>query len=104
MRSFEKVDFYAELKSHFTMLQTNARTGYEYCIATRAALDPEGDEERHELTFRADKACADMLRYERTLMYIAELQEIETGCGSLMWLEKSHLNSLYGMMVGGKNE
>lgn len=77
MRSFEKVNFYAELKSHFTMLQTNARTGYEYCIATRAALDPEDDDERHELTDRADCYFADMLRYERALMYIEELQDKE---------------------------
>lgn len=77
MRSFEKVNFYAELKSHFLMLQTNARTGYEYCIATRAALDPEDDDERHELTHRADRYFADMLRYERSLMYIEELQDRE---------------------------
>lgn len=75
MRSFEKVDFYAEMKSHFTMLQTNARTGYEYCIATRAALDPEDNDERHELTHRADRYFADMLRYERALMYTEELQD-----------------------------
>lgn len=77
MRSFEKADFYAEMKSHFTMLQTNARNGYEYCIAMRAALDPEDDDERHEMTHRADRYCADMLRYERVLMYIEELRYIE---------------------------
>lgn len=77
MRAYEKASFYAELKSHFTMLQANARTGYEYCIATRAALDPEDDDERHELTHRADRYFADMLRYERALMYIEELQDKE---------------------------
>ena len=77
MRAYEKANFYAELKSHFTMLQTNARTGYEYCIATRAALDPEDDDERYELTHRVDQYFADMLRYERALMYIEELQDKE---------------------------
>lgn len=77
MRSLDKADFYAELKSHFMMLQTNARTGYEYCIAMRTALDPEDDDERHELTHRADRYCADMLRYERAMMYTEELQEKE---------------------------
>ena len=77
MRSFEKVDFYAELKSHFTMLQTNARTGYEQCISMRAALDQEDYDEWLELTHRADRYFADMLRYERALMYIEELQDKE---------------------------
>lgn len=77
MMMCEKNQFYATIKSYFIMLQSNTRTEYEYCISTRAALDPEDDEERHELTFRADKACADMLRYERALMYIGELQARE---------------------------
>lgn len=77
MMMWDKRQFYATIKSYFIMLQSNTRTEYEYCIATRAALDPEDDEERHELTCRADKACADMLRYERALAYIAELQSRE---------------------------
>lgn len=77
MRAYEKMNFYAELKSHFTMLQTSAKNEYEYCVSTRAALDPEDEDERHELTFRADRCCADMLRYERALMYIEELRDRE---------------------------
>ena len=77
MTPYEKKNFYAELKTYFNVLQTNARTEFEYCIATRVALDPEDDDERHELTHRADRYFADMLRYERALMYIEELQEKE---------------------------
>lgn len=99
MRLFEKKNFYSELKTYFNMMQTEARSEFEYCIATRAALDPEDEDERHELTYRADRSYAEMLRHERALMYIDELREIETGYGSLMRLEKIHLNSLYGMMV-----
>lgn len=77
MMMCEKKQFYATIKSYFIMLQSNARTGYEYCIATRAALDPEDDDERRELTHRADRYFADMLRYERALMYTEELQDKE---------------------------
>lgn len=61
------------------MLQTSAKKEYEYCVAMRAALDPddEDEDERHELTFRADRCCADMLRYERALMHIEELRDRE---------------------------
>lgn len=77
MMMCEKKQFYATIKSYFIMLQSNTRSEYEYCIATRAALDPEDDDERYELTHRADRCFADMLRYERALMYIEELQDKE---------------------------
>lgn len=77
MRAYEKMNLYAELKSHFTMLQASAKNEYECHVAMRAALDPDDEDERHELTFRADRCCADMLRYERALIYIEELQERE---------------------------
>lgn len=77
MRAYEKKNFYSELKAYFNMMQTEARSEFEYCIATRAALDPEDEDERHELTYRADRSYAEMLRHERSLMYIEELQNRE---------------------------
>lgn len=99
MRKYEKIAIYAEMRSHYIMLQADAQQEHERYIIMLAALDPEDKEEQHELSHKAAEAFGDVLRYERALMYIDELREIETGDGSLMWLEKSRLNSLYGMMV-----
>lgn len=77
MRANEKAAFYAEMKSHYTMLQTKARAEYELCICMRAALDTEDEEEWHELTFRSNECYSEMLRHERALMYIEELQDRE---------------------------
>ena len=79
MRKNEKVAIYAEMRSHYIMLQADAQQEHERYIIMLAALDPEDTEERHALSHKAASAFGEVLRYERALMYIDELREREVG-------------------------
>lgn len=75
MRTYEKASIYAEMRSHYLMLQADAQQEHERYIIMAAALDPEDTDEWHELSHKAAKAFADVLRYERALVHIDELRQ-----------------------------
>lgn len=68
---------YGEMLSHYRFLQATARQEHERYIIMRAALDPEDEDEAHELSFKADKAYAEVLQYERDIAQIKGMWEEE---------------------------
>lgn len=77
MRDVELSNMYSEILCHYRMMQSEAQREHERYIIMAASLDPEDEDELHELSFKAAKAYSDVLRYERAMVHIEDLRDRE---------------------------